>query len=188
MNIIFSELTNALGAAFFVFLFVIRMMQFSGGNAVALLLALQSALAAFLLVMHKPIERLSHPIMSVVSWFCALLPLTLDLEGANVLYSMPGLLLAIWSLTVLGFSFSIAPEDRGVVKNGPYRFVRHPMYLGEILSLIGLCITTKNIWNWLALLMFVYLLVVRICAEEQVIAGYVHYRDAVHWRLVPFLW
>ena len=188
MNIFLSELTNALGAAFFVFLFVIRVMQFSGGNVVALLLALQSALAAFLLVMHKPVERVSHPIMSVIAWVCALLPLTLDLEGANVLYSMPGLLLAIWSLSVLGFSFSIAPEDRGIVTHGPYRWVRHPMYLGEILSLLGLCIAAKNMWNWFALLMFVRLLLVRISAEEHVIAGYEHYRTSVRWRLIPFLW
>jgi protein-S-isoprenylcysteine O-methyltransferase Ste14 len=188
MNIFLSELTNALGAAFFVFLFVIRVMQFSGGNVVAFLLALQSALAAFLLVMHKPAWRVSHPIMSIVAWACALLPLTLDLQGANILYSIPGLLLAVWSLIVLGFSFSIAPEDRGVIKSGPYHFVRHPMYLGEILSLIGLCMTAKSIWNWLVLLMFMRLLLVRISAEEHVITGYVHYKDSVRWKLVPFIW
>ena len=48
MNIFLSELANALGAVFFVFLFVMRVMQFSSGNVVTLLLALQSALAAFL--------------------------------------------------------------------------------------------------------------------------------------------
>jgi len=125
-------LTNALGAAFFVFLFIIRVMQFSGGDWISILLALQSALAAFLLVMHKPVERVSHPIMSAIAWLCALLPLAFKLEDANVLYSLPGLLLALWSLIVLGFSFSIAPEDRGIVARGPYRLVRHPMYLGEV--------------------------------------------------------
>ena len=138
MTAILSELTNAIGAAFFVFLFIIRVMQFSGGDLISILLALQSALAAFLLVMHKPVERVSHPIMSAIAWLCALLPLAFNLEDANVLYSLPGLLLALWSLIVLGFSFSIAPEDRGIVARGPYRFVRHPMYLGEVLSLLGL--------------------------------------------------
>ena len=46
MNILLSEITNMLGAAFFVFLFIIRVMQFSDGNITAILLALQAALAA----------------------------------------------------------------------------------------------------------------------------------------------
>lgn len=190
MNIVFSELTNILGAAFFVFLFVIRVNQFADGEVIASLLALQAALAAFLLVMHKPVERISHPLMSLIAWICALLPLVFKVNGENIIHfaSLPGLLLALWSLIALGFSFSIVPEDRGLVERGPYRFVRHPMYLGEILSLLGLCITTQNTWNWLALLMFVRLIVVRISAEERMIANYERYGKSVRWRLIPFIW
>ena len=190
MNILLSEITNMFGAAFFVFLFIIRVMQFSDGNIAAILLALQAALAAFLLVMHKPVERNGHPLMSMIAWLCALLPLALDLEDTNILRfaSLPGLLLALWSLIVLGFSFSIAPEDRGVVTRAPYSFIRHPMYLGESLSLLGLCVGTENLWNWFALFLFVCLLVVRIYAEESVIANYERYGKSVRWRLIPFIW
>jgi len=189
MNIVLSEITNALGAAFFVFLFVIRAVQFSeNGDVVAILLALQAALAAFLLVMHKPVERVSHPLMSLIAWVCALLPLAFNLKDANGLCSLPGLLLAVWSLIALGFSFSIAPEDRGIVTRGPYRFVRHPMYLGEIVSLLGLCISTENMWNWFALLLFARLLVLRISFEERVIASYESYSNSVRWRFIPGLW
>ena len=142
--ILLSEITNIFGAAFFVFLFMVRVMQFSDGNIAVVLLAVQSALAAFLLVMHKPVERIGHPLISMIAWLCALLPLAFMVDGANVLYSLPGLLLALWSLIVLGFCFSIAPEDRGVVTRAPYSFIRHPMYLGESLSMLGLCIGTKN--------------------------------------------
>ena len=188
MNIVLSEITNALGASFFVFLFIIRMMQFADGEVAAILLAIQSALAAFLLVMHKPVERISHPLMSLIAWLCALLPLAFFVEHANILYSLPGLLLALWSLVALGFSFSIAPEDRGIVERGPYRFVRHPMYLGEILSLLGLCISANNTWNWFALLLFVRLVMVRISAEERVLASYEWYRKSVRWRFIPGVW
>lgn len=188
MNIVLSEITNALGASFFVFLFIIRMMQFADGEVAAILLAIQSALAAFLLVMHKPVERISHPLMTLLAWLCTLLPLVFMVDGANVLYSLPGLLLALWSLTVLGVSFSIAPEDRGIVERGPYRFVRHPMYLGEVLSLLGLCIAANHVWNWFALSLFVCLVMVRISAEERVLASYEWYRKSVRWRFIPGVW
>jgi protein-S-isoprenylcysteine O-methyltransferase Ste14 len=185
---IFSEFTNAIGAAFFVFLFIIRAMQAVGGSWIAIPLALQSAAAAFLLVMHKPVERMSHPVMTMASWLCALLPLTFNLEDADALYSLPGLLLALWALFALGFSFSIAPEDRGVVMRGPYRMVRHPMYLGEILSLLGLCFSAGNLWNWLALILFIRLLLLRISAEERTLTDYARYKTVVRWRLIPFVW
>lgn len=186
--IFLSELTNAIGAAFFIFLFIIRVMQFASGDPISILLAAQSALAAFFLVMHKPVERISHPLMTFIAWACAMLPLAFDMKHVNTLYSIPGLLLALWSLTVLGFSFSVAPEDRGIVARGPYRLVRHPMYLGEIISLLGLCMSTPNTWNWLALLVFTRLLLLRISAEERVLEGYDRYRKSVCWRLIPFLW
>jgi protein-S-isoprenylcysteine O-methyltransferase Ste14 len=177
-----------LSRSFFVFLFILRTEQAAGGNWIAILLALQSAVAAFLLVMHKPVERMSHPVITLLSWLCTLLPLTFHLEDAQPLYSLPGLLLGLWALLALGFSFSIAPEDRGIVMRGPYRLVRHPMYLGEILSLLGLCLSAGNLWNWLALLLFVRLLLVRISVEECVLADYAGYRTFVRWRLIPFVW
>jgi protein-S-isoprenylcysteine O-methyltransferase Ste14 len=185
---VFSELLNASGAAFFFFLFIIRMVQFISGDYIAMLLAAQSALAAFFLVMHRPVERAAHPIISAIAWVCALLPLAFDLKNAQTLYSLPGLLLALWSLLALRFAFSIAPEDRGVISRGPYHFIRHPMYLGEILSLLGLCITTHSIWNWLVLVLFMRLITLRISAEERVLSGYDAYKKSVRWRLIPFLW
>lgn len=186
--LLLSELANAIGATFFVFLFALRVMQFADGGLVSILLALQSALAAFFLTMHKPVERVSHPLMTLIAWVCALLPLAFDVKHANALYSIPGLLLALWSLIALGFSFSIAPEDRGVVERGPYRFIRHPMYLGEMLSLLGLCVSANNTWNWLALLMFIRLLMLRISAEERVIENYARYKKFIRWRLIPWIW
>lgn len=186
--IILSELANIFGASFFIFLFLVRAAQYQDGDLVTPILALQSVLAAFFIVMHKPVERISHPLNTLISWLCVLLPLAFDLKNVNTLYSLPGLILAVWSLVTLGFSFSIPPEDRGIVERGPYRFVRHPMYLGEILSLLGLCLAAENTWNWLALLLFVRLLMLRIAAEENVLSKYEPYRKSVRWRMLPGIW
>ena len=53
---------------------------------------------------------------------------------------LTGTALAAWSAVALGRSFSLLPQARTLVTWGPYRFVRHPMYLG------GLLITLGEVW------------------------------------------
>src|SRR5712671_2760530 len=53
-----------------------------------------------------------------------------------------GIIWALYSLSYLGRAFSIVPEARGLVTSGPYRFVRHPIYLGEIVAGVGLVLPT----------------------------------------------
>lgn len=51
-----------------------------------------------------------------------------------------GLCLSIWSVWHLRNSFSILAEARCTVVSGPYRYVRHPLYLGEALTMLGACL------------------------------------------------
>jgi protein-S-isoprenylcysteine O-methyltransferase Ste14 len=60
-----------------------------------------------------------------------------------------GLCLSIWSVCHLRNSFSILAEARRTVASGPYRYVRHPLYLGEALTMLGACLL---IGTWIALL------------------------------------
>jgi protein-S-isoprenylcysteine O-methyltransferase Ste14 len=51
-----------------------------------------------------------------------------------------GLIFAIASLAFLGRCFGILPDVRGLVMRGPYRLVRHPLYLGELTALLGIAL------------------------------------------------
>lgn len=62
------------------------------------------------------------------------------LAGAGLLLAPLGLCLSVWSVWHLRGSFSILTEARRTVGSGPYRHVRHPLYLGEILTMLGLCL------------------------------------------------
>jgi protein-S-isoprenylcysteine O-methyltransferase Ste14 len=188
MNSFVSRIIELLGASAFVFLFMLRMQQAGRGDTLAWLLAFQSAAAAFLLIFHRPARRTASGIQTALAWACAWLPLAFRIESSLWFLSVPGLLLAVWSLAVLGRSFSVAPEDRGIVSRGPYRLLRHPMYAGELLACLGLCAGSRDIWNGLILIVFVILLIVRIQQEESVLAGYKDFARTVRWRLLPGVW
>jgi protein-S-isoprenylcysteine O-methyltransferase Ste14 len=51
-----------------------------------------------------------------------------------------GLVFALVSVAVLGRCFGVLPDVRGLVTRGPYRLVRHPLYLGELTAALGMVV------------------------------------------------
>jgi protein-S-isoprenylcysteine O-methyltransferase Ste14 len=106
--------------------------------------------------------------------------------GTGQDYAADGLLVAgtawsVWSLRSLGRSLSVLAQARDVVEWGPYRWVRHPLYTGEIVASLGLAVTVGTAAAaavWLALCI---LQVYRALREEQVLLralpGYRVYRS-----------
>jgi protein-S-isoprenylcysteine O-methyltransferase Ste14 len=76
---------------------------------------------------------------------------------------------SVWSLCSLGRNLSIIAQARHVVEHGPYRWVRHPLYTGEIVSSLGLALiggTVAAAGVWVTL---VALQVYRARQEEQIL-------------------
>jgi protein-S-isoprenylcysteine O-methyltransferase Ste14 len=71
------------------------------------------------------------------------------------------------SVLALGRCFGVLPEARGLVTRGPYRLVRHPVYLGEIGACVGLAIAAPSARNAVAVGAVVIAQNVRMRLEES---------------------
>jgi protein-S-isoprenylcysteine O-methyltransferase Ste14 len=99
--------------------------------------------------------------------------------------------ISLVSLLAMGKLFGIRPALRGLVTRGPYRFVRHPMYLSYVLADIGYNLQEWNFVTLLLVLVGWMSLVYRIHAEEQLLSQHAEwpiYAALVRYRLLPGLW
>jgi protein-S-isoprenylcysteine O-methyltransferase Ste14 len=92
---------------------------------------------------------------------------------AGIALIVVGAAFALWAASTLGSQFDLEPEvhhDHVVVRRGPYRFVRHPVYLGLGVHLAGACIGSGNLVLILGVLLVGFpLLYLRARAEEQLL-------------------
>jgi protein-S-isoprenylcysteine O-methyltransferase Ste14 len=90
-------------------------------------------------------------------------------------------------------SANIAVESgQELVSTGFYGVVRHPMYFGNVVLMVGIPLALGSYWGLLFLIPGMAGLVARIVDEEEVLTkeltGYPAYMQKVHYRLVPYVW
>jgi protein-S-isoprenylcysteine O-methyltransferase Ste14 len=81
---------------------------------------------------------------------------------------------------------------QSVISTGPYALVRHPMYVGGLVFMLGIPLALGSWWGLLIIALFAPVIAWRIIDEEKLLAkdlpGYGEYRTKVRYRLVPFVW
>lgn len=79
-----------------------------------------------------------------------------------------------------------------VMSTGPYAIVRHPMYAGAIVYLLGTPIALGSYWGLLPLAAIFPAFIWRLLDEERLLVlklpGYREYQDRVRHHLIPFIW
>ena len=117
-----------------------------------------SVLLVYLLLMRKIPERKAKGILprvvaiggtfSTVS-FLLLNPvrLSLPMQFLSLLPILPGMLGSLIAAARLGRSFSLLPEARQLVTSGPYAVIRHPLYVAEMITIVGLAIQFQQPWG-----------------------------------------
>jgi protein-S-isoprenylcysteine O-methyltransferase Ste14 len=105
-----------------------------------------------------------------------------------------GLGLALF--TVIENSYAAAnitvESDQKLISTGLYGLVRHPMYMGSMIMLVGIPLALDSWWGLTVLVPVLIVIAVRILDEEKLLTqeldGYREYTDKVRHRLVPYVW
>jgi protein-S-isoprenylcysteine O-methyltransferase Ste14 len=88
-------------------------------------------------------------------------------------------------------TIEVAPDQK-VISIGPYALVRHPMYAGTVVMLLGIPIALGSWWGLPAIVAMIPALIWRVLDEEKFLArnlpGYLEYQKAVRYRLIPLVW
>jgi protein-S-isoprenylcysteine O-methyltransferase Ste14 len=93
--------------------------------------------------------------------------------------------------TFTSATIELAPGQR-VISTGPYALVRHPMYAGALIMLLGIPIALGSWWGALVIVAMMPALIWRLIDEERFLArnlpGYAEYQEKVRYRLIPRVW
>ncbi len=107
-----------------------------------------------------------------------------------------GYAFATWALAENKFFSSVVriQTERGhvVCDSGPYRFVRHPGYAGNIPPLLGIVLALGSVWTLIPAVVALIIAVIRTALEDQTLqeelSGYRDYARRVRYRLIPWIY
>jgi protein-S-isoprenylcysteine O-methyltransferase Ste14 len=162
-----------------------------------LLLAISETLPVILIIIRRPGEMLMKPYPFILALLGTSAPLlvrpspggfTLIPETLVIFLMSFGVALNVAAKLSLWRSFGLAPANRGIRAGGPYRFVRHPMYLGYFLTQLGFLMANLSVGNVVKYLVTWTVQLLRIREEETFLlkdAGYRELARRVRFRLVP---
>ena len=116
------------------------------------------------------------------------------LEVAGVVLMAAGWAVVFWVFRENSYAsatIQVGPEQR-VVSTGPYGIVRHPMYAGSLVYLVGMPLVLGSWWALLPVALFLPVMPLRLLDEEAMLRdglpGYAEYTQKVRFRLVPGVW
>lgn len=188
---------RAIAATFFGF-FALRLLKayLATETAVYLLLLLSECLVIGFIVVRRTASEVS---LSPMDWCVAVAGTTLPLlvtPGGEPLapvalsgtLMLAGVAMNFCAKLSLRRSFGIIAANRGIKTQGPYRFIRHPMYLGYVVTQVGFLLANPLLWNLAIYAAAFVLQILRILAEERTLFQdpmYKIYAQKVYYRLIP---
>jgi len=164
-------------------------------NPYSILVAFSEALVVLFILIRKPGAISTRPYPLAVALLGTALPLLVrpaDLAFVPATVSggimSLGLIINISSKLALNRSFGLVAANRGIKRGGPYRFVRHPMYLGYFVTQIGFLLSSFSLTNLAIYSAAWFFQILRIIEEEKFLSQDPDYRafmEQVPRRVLP---
>jgi protein-S-isoprenylcysteine O-methyltransferase Ste14 len=182
-----------------VVLYLMMVHRFMGDLATKpanILFILSEGMIAVMVLFRRGTEAIS---LRPVDWLTGVLGTALPMlyqptgggwSGGAMLMAA-GLLISVGAKLSLRRSFGVIAANRGVKRSGLYAAVRHPMYLGYLVTYVGAFAVNPSSWNAVLLSVWLVFEVLRIFAEERILMQDESYREhaaKVKFRLVPGIW
>jgi protein-S-isoprenylcysteine O-methyltransferase Ste14 len=104
-----------------------------------------------------------------------------------------GVAVAIWARVTLGRYWSgnvTLKENHKLIRNGPYRFTRHPLYTGFVIAIIGSAIAAAEVDAWIGAVIAIVSLIYKLRREEKLLTGefgdeYLRFKREVPAAVLP---
>jgi protein-S-isoprenylcysteine O-methyltransferase Ste14 len=158
-------------------------------------------LVALLIITRPPAKAQADGLLPRIAAFVgSYLPWTITFVGKtdqalpNLLSTacvLIGMIMTLVTIRHLGRSFSLVPQARSVVQTGPYRWIKHPLYLAEEIAILGVVLQYLTPATVTILVLHIGVQVCRILYEEDLLRRncpeYSTY-EASRWRLIPYVW
>jgi len=166
-------------------------------NPMAPLVLIAETNIALFVLFHRPTEKISMRLgdwlLAAAATYAPLLIIPSDelwpaLEPLAVALVLFGNVVQISGKLFLRRSFGIAPANRGIKRDGMYRFVRHPIYAGYLFTHIGILMVMPSLLNLTIYVIGWWAQILRIDAEEALLSQDPDYRDYMQhtrYRLIP---
>ncbi len=194
---VLSFLSRLIPATFFAVVCVAFWRDFAEtGRLTSLALIVSEGLVVALFVVRRYSDQVSRNpldwVLAIGGTLAFLLvrpsQIALAPQAVGLALQVVGIAVQVVGKAALGRSFGAVAANRGVVIAGPYRLVRHPIYLGYLISHVGFIITNLSLRNGLIYGVGYALQIGRIVAEERVLRRdptYEAYCARVKHRLLP---
>lgn len=139
------------------------------------------------------LPRIAAFVGSYLPWSISFLGKTDDTlpNLASTACVLVGTIMMLVTIRHLGRSFSLVPQARSVVQTGPYRWIKHPLYVAEEIAVLGVVLQYLTPVTVMVLVLHIGIQVCRILYEEDLLRRncpeYSSY-EASRWRVIPYVW
>lgn len=156
----------------------------------------------------EPWDRILSPMMGLILPVLVLLVIGFDhrwswspdfpswIAPAATAVLVSGYALSTWAFLANRFFSGVvriqAERAHAVVTNGPYRFVRHPGYLGALVAMVAASFMLGSLWGLIPVALYAGVTVLRTALEDRTLReelpGYREYAQRTRYRLLPGIW